>query len=382
MSTRPGRASEDDPAHSTIEVIAEARRPLLIERHRQLVGEMEASLADSLVTGQADNPRLKAMLKELEADSERARIQRTLRILSEDQHYREATVRDALIDELCLLREQGSIEIAMLQMHVIGVYREILGKLTAAQGEAPSLGDIREVPVTMIARILNPREQRFGTPELSDCLIYTPAFGQRALRMVNRLRKTTVGDRHWHESAGDPTLDAEAEERLSALPEPEREKARQAVVRDRIRSRFYRDIFLKFLSPDELDPHEVESHPTVLRWLEAIEETPHLYPFMQGQTQQQKIFRLAQLQQKIIQMHEVYARIAAASEHPTYREQFSGKNSRERLAAMVKDHYPPLPLSLELTIAAMLCPLRVFVAWVQDKVAAHDFVLPPDPRGK
>jgi hypothetical protein len=55
-------------------------------------------------------------------------------------------------------------------------------------------------------------------------------------------------------------------------------------------------------------------------------------------------------------------------------------NTRQRLAVLSKDHYPPLALNSELALAAMLCPFRTFVSWVQNRVAEHDFVLPPDPK--
>ena len=151
-------------------------------------------------------------------------------------------------------------------------------------------------------------------------------------------------------------------------------------MRDRIRSQFFKDVFLGYMAADEFDPKDGEAHPTVLHWLEAIEQTPHLFPFMQGQATGQKQFRLAQLMQKLIQVHEMYARATLAAEHPSYRAAFAGLTTRERLKVMAKDRYPPLVLSPELTLAALLCPFSGLVAWVQDKVAAADFVLPPDAR--
>ena len=373
-------SSEEDPSFSTLEFIAEARRPLLIERHRQLVEEMESSLAEAFITGEADNPRLKAMLAELDSDSETARVGRTVRTIAEDPHYRDGALRRALIEELCLLREQGGIEIATLQMHVIGVYRAVRARLVAAQGEPPALADLRELPVPMLGRLLNPIAEGFGSSRLGDALAYTPAFAERALRAIRRLRLADGADRTRADAAGEPRLSREQEEPLAALPEAERQQARQLLVRDRIRSRFYREVFLVYLSESELDPREIEAHPTVLHWLESIEATAHLYRFMQGQTTQQKAFRLGQLLQKVVQLHEMYARVALASQHPSYRESFVGLNTRDRLALMAKDHYPPLALSSELTLAALLCPFAEFVRWVQEKVQKQDFVLPPDPK--
>ena len=47
---------------------------------------------------------------------------------------------------------------------------------------------------------------------------------------------------------------------------------------------------------------------------------------------------------------------------------------------LAKDHYPVLPFSPELTLAALLCPFASFVTWVQKRVAEKDFVIPPDPK--
>jgi hypothetical protein len=379
MSAKSGPIDDHDDAYSTMDFIAEARRPLLVERHRKLVEEMESSLSDSLITGDTDHPRLKAMLLELEADSEKTRIAKTMRHLAEDPHFKDSTLRAALVEQLCLLREDGNVEIAALQLHVIGVYREVRREVAARQGEAPTLSDLRELPASVLGRLLNPIVPVFGTPSLSDGLIYTPSFADRSMRTIRRMRRAEEADTSWADVAGDPPLPREAEEPLSVLPEAERKAARTLLVRDRIRSAFYREVFLRYLSRDEFDLSG-DNHPTVLHWLQAIEATAHLYPFMQGQTTGQKAFRISHLIQKILQLHEIYARVALASQHPSYRETFAGKNTRDRLALMVKDHYPPLALSPELTLSALLCPFPGFVAWVQDKVDQKDFVLPPDAK--
>ena len=147
MSTKPEAApgGDDEQQFSTMEFIAEARRPLLIERHKKLIDEMEASLSDQLVTGEADNPRLKSMLEQLELDSEKARIGEIVSTIATDAHYKDATLRGAVVDELCLLREQKGIEVATLQLHVIGVYRRVRQMVAPRQGEPPSLADLREL---------------------------------------------------------------------------------------------------------------------------------------------------------------------------------------------------------------------------------------------
>lgn len=365
---------------SADDIIAEARRPILVDRHRTVMEEMEVGLSDALVTGESDHPRLKAMLAQLEAESERARTAATLRQIATDGHYRTATLRKALVEELCLLRERKGVEVAALQLHVIGVYREVRRLLAARQGEPPGLGDLRELPAPLIGRLLTPVAPQFGSPTLGECTVCTPGWADRCLRVARRIRKAENADLAWAEAAGDPALPREQEEPLEGLPEGERKTARLALVRERIRSQFYRDVFLEYFDPDQFEPKDAEAHATVLAWLEAVESTAHLYPFMQGQTSGQKAWRLGRLLEKVVQLHEVYARVALASQHPTYREAFQGRTTRERLAALARDHFPPLPLSNDLTLAALLCPFSVFVAWVQEKAAARDFVLPPDAK--
>lgn len=375
---RDRRESDDDLG--TIDLIAEARRPILIERHRRVIEEMESGIGDAFISGASDNQRLKAMLKELEQPAAQKRISGIIAALAESLHYRARNVRQALIEEMCLLREDAQVEVAALQLHAIGVYRELRRLLAVRQGEAPGIGDLRELPCTAVARLTAAEVHGFGSPRLADAAVWTPAFGERCLRTVKRLRRAEGADAQWDDASGPPPLPRELEEPIAALPEAERSAARAALVRDRIRSAFFRDVFLGYLAVDQFDPKDGEAHPTVLHWLEAIEATPHLFPFMQGQTGPQKLFRLSQLMLKIVQMHEIYARTAQAAEHPAYRSGFSVLKTRERLKVLAKDRYPPLAPTPELTLAALLCPFPQFVAWVQSRVADQDFVLPPDPR--
>lgn len=371
---------ETDDDLPTVDLIAEARRPLLIERHRVIIEEMEAGIGDAFISGASDNPRLVAMLTELETPIAQRRLNSTISALAEDLHYRSHTVRLGLVEEMCLLREQQQVEIAALQLHAIGVYRALRRMLVERQGEAPLIADLRELPATAVGRLTASDRPSFGTPRMADAAVYTPAFGERCLRTIRRIRSADGADAIWDDANGPPTLPRELEEPINALPESERAAARIALSRDRIRSQFYRDVFLGYMGIDEFDTKEAEQHPTILHWLEAIEATPHMFSFMQGQTTGQKLFRLSHLLQKLLQLHEMYARVAMASQHPTYRDAFQGLSSRERLKALAKDRYPPLVLSPELTLATLISPFAGLVTWVQGRVGANDFVLPPDPR--
>lgn len=384
MTALPDKISlpddHDDDGMTTLDIIAEARRPILIERHRRVIEEMENSLSDAIILGDTDNPRLLAFITELSVDSEQQRVARTLRVLADDAHYKDRSLRTALIEQLCLFREDGNIEVATLQMHLIGVYRAVRKEVAGRQGDAPSLSDLREMPTAMVGRFLNPHPPSFGSPSLPESLVYTPACAERSLRTIRRLRRPEGADNHWDDIAGEPSIPREMEEPIRALPETERRVARKLLVRNRIRHQFYHELFLVYFNRDEFDITEAANHPTILHWLEAVETTAHLYPFMQGQTTEQKWFRLARLVEKIIQMHEMYARIAMASQHPSYRASFEGKSIRDRLTIMTREHVPPLPLTSELILGALLCPFTEFVTWVQGKVQQRDFIIPPDPK--
>lgn len=370
----------DDPLLSTQEIIAGARRPVLIERHREVVEEMESSITDNLVTGTSDNPRLKRMLEELEADSEQQRILGTLQTMSDDESYSRCILREALIQQCCLLREERGIEVAALQLHIIGVYRKLRSLMSAQHGLIPDLEDLRTLEAVRLGRLLNPQPIEFGSPLISDHLVITKRQADHELRRLKAMSRGDGGDETWKEADGAPALPREIEEPLRELPPAEREIARDKLIADRIRSRFFKHVFLGYFDRDELSPEEIAAHQTILHWLHAMVETPHLYPFMQGQTDGQKTWRLSRLLRKIVQINELYQRVALATDHPTYREQFKDLKTRDKLQVMMKDHFPPIRVDDEFLVKTMVCPFEVFARWVQDRVEAKDFVLPPDPK--
>ncbi len=369
-----------DPLLSTAEIIEETRRPLLIERHRDLIEEMESSLSDALITGTADNPRLATILKELEADSEQQRLQQTLSALADDDHFQDLDLQQAAIEHLCLLRERMGIEVATLQIHLIGLYRRIRDLIAAQHSLVPSLDDLRRLPARRIARLLNPIVALFGSQHLGDAMVICPPQQERAIATIRRISKAIGGDHDWDDAVDPITLERSDEEPFLELPEGQRAAARQRLIADRIRSRFYRQVFLAYFDRDSLADEEIAAHKTILHWLESIEETPHLYPFMQGQTQSQKIWRLANLLRKVLQLNEIYQRVAIAADHPSYREPFVGLDTRERLRILAKDRYPALPMTSDFAMATMLCPFDIFARWVQDRLEEQDFVLPPEPK--
>lgn len=370
----------DDPA-TTQEFILEARRPILVQRHRAIIAEMEAGLGDALVSGTSDNPRARTLLADLDQPAMQDRVRMALIALVGDGHYLDVRLRDALVEELCLWRARAGADVAVaeLQLHAIGIYRLVRQALLDRQGEpAPALDELRALPVAGLDQLLAPLAPTFAQPVLH--LVRTPAYGDRCLKTVKRLVRATPMDEGWDDADGGPVLTPEEQEPLDHVPAAERGAARALLIQDRIRSRFYRQVFTQYLGGDEFDPREAQAHRHVLAWLQAIDETPHLYPFLQGQTTRQKTFRIAQLTQKIVQIHEVYARLAHAGANPALRAQLEGRPVRERLTLINRAHYPPLPNTPDLTLAALLCPFPAFVAWVQRQVAEREFVIPPDAR--
>ena len=319
------------------------------------------------------------MLAELETESERDRVETSLRRLADDEHYQEVALREALLDELSLYRDERGIEIAALQQHAIGIYRRVRALLSARQGgEAPTLSELRSLPTSFLGRLLEPARCWFGLPGPGE-----PITPQHAVRVHERVRVLCDQgglDPHWEDAEGAPALTAADEQRLSEVSGTERHRARSLLERDRIRSRFFRQVFVHWFARDQFDPEQAVLHPTVLAWLQDMSATPHMYLFLQGQRSGQKAFRIARLTTKLVQMHELYARVARASEDPRYRERFRGLATRERVSILAKDHYPLLPVDDRLVANAMLAPLGEVALWLQERLAADDLVLPPDPK--
>jgi hypothetical protein len=101
---------------------------------------------------------------------------------------------------------------------------------------------------------------------------------------------------------------------------------------------------------------------------------------MQGQTPGQKAWRLARLADKLLQMHEIYARVAHYRGQGAWAGQLAGLDTRASLALLSRERAPAMPMGPELMVAVMLLPFAGLAGWVQARVADKDFVLPPDPK--
>jgi hypothetical protein len=346
----------------TDEIIEDARRPVLIERHRGMVESLEQELDDANVdpaTADADALGL---------------LQRIAHAHAGD----DTPLRDLLVQELCVSLEHEGWDVAVLRRLIQGVYGHASCLLKARSNSTFNLFDIRSLPGSHGERLFLDQGIVFGQPEMHQLLPVPTSQFERRYRIVRRLTKGRGGDDNWAEAAGEPRLSRNTEAPLLELPEEERRAARAELIAHTIRSYFYRNVFRKYFDRDTLDPHEIGSHATILDWLLSIEETPHLFSFMAGQTQTQKMFRLSRLLRKIIAVNELYQRVYLGSMHPTYRDRLEGLGTRERLTILAKDRYPALQVDDSFMVMTVSCPFPIFVAWVQDKVVNSDLVLPPD----
>ncbi|TVR41786.1 MAG: hypothetical protein EA402_12655 [Planctomycetota bacterium] len=355
--------NDSDPMHSTAEVIEAARRPLLVARHKVVVGAALEQIGDPL-------------LDEMDPDQQEAAD--LVSVIAEDDNLHSASLAEGMLERACMARENGEIADHDLLTTLAGAYARIRQLLANQQGRQIPFGDLQTLSCGKLHRLLNPLEVLFASASLKDRLVFTQSQSDRCRQSLRLIIKASGADECWRDAAGDPMLPRELEEPIESLPEEQRRRARLHLVRDRIRHRFFKKVFLVYFDRDTLDPEEVAAHPAIVDWLEAIADTPHLFPFMQGQTQEQKIYRLRQLWRKILQLNELYQRVEQASSHPTYRERFADLGTRERLSILAADRYPALKVDNDFSVYTALCPFRSFASWIQDKVTSKDFVLPPE----
>ena len=158
----------------TQELLESAKRPFIIAKHKELIGDMEAGIGATMVSGDTSHPRLQAMLVELEAESEQQRIRGTIDQLIADEHYGDTPLSQALVEEMCLLRDKSGIEVAALQLHCLGVYRWVRKHIQDSQGYETDLEEIRELAVSRLGRLYDPKPVVFGSLGMGDALVLTP----------------------------------------------------------------------------------------------------------------------------------------------------------------------------------------------------------------
>ena len=380
--TRPeARYSSDVNDLISRAYIIEARRPIVIARHRNLLVEMDNGISNQFIDGSATNPRLLTMLAELDTPAMQIQIKDATGILTHGEFFRQQSLGQALIDHLCLIREQP-IEVAALQTIAIGVYRLVRQAVERHQGVAPTLAEIRQIPMDRLASLISVRPTAFGHHDFPRW--YTEEFRQNTLNEIRWLRQApdVHMDTLWTDTTTGLALTRNDEAKVAHLPEEERQATLATLTQSRIRNKFYRQVFLDYLGPDEITLLDAAHYRHILAWLQDLARTPHLYPFLQGQTDAQKAFRISQLTTKIIQLFTIYAWVSHARANLALGPQLKDLDTRGCLIAIKRIGYPPLPADADTAFAALLCPFATFVQFLQERTAAQDFILPPDTRGR
>lgn len=342
----------------------------------EMVAEIEAALTDGFVTGEIDHPRLQMMLKELEAESEQQRIRHSINAIFRNDLASKPSFQEALVSHLCDLRRNHGVEMATLQVHSLGVYRQLRSRSIEQLAFAPGLQDLRGAAPATLSKLMQPL--RYGCHDMTELVPLFEIQNRRANRLLRLVRRQSPPKADWIEPGEHVVLDRRTEERVSQLPPEQRTEEHNRLARRMLANRFYQSVFFKYLHPDQLDPNEIASHDTVADWLEAIGETPHLFSFMQGFSSDGKQFRRLMLANKMVQLCEITVRIDRCRHQNPAEWKGIGFRPGMRMAAEKK--IPALELTPQLTAAALMVPFAEFVRWVHERIGYEDLALPADPR--
>ena len=352
---------------STAHMIEVARRPLIVARHKESVEQALQQIGDPLLDQLDDLPNQSVEL---------------IATIATDTSLRDTELEEGLIEHTCLSCENGDLSADDLIQVLGGCYRHVQNQLKPFQGDkACPLEDLTSLRCGNLLKISQaPAVGSFGTTSHISSTIFTKRQGERCRKSLRLISMAQDANQLWQEASGEPSLSRDEEEPLESLPEQDRKRARARLIQKRIRNSFFKKVFLLYFDRDTLDPAEIFAHPTILDWLNAIADTPHLFPFMQGQTQSQKLFRLRELWRKVLQLNELYQRVDQAKQRSDYRETLAEKTTQECMQRLAKDRFPAVKVDNDFSIATALSPFAEFAQWIQQKVMDKDFVLPPDPK--
>ncbi|TVR16086.1 MAG: hypothetical protein EA401_01930 [Planctomycetota bacterium] len=360
----PDHNPAGDTHNSTAHVIEAARRPLIVARHQDTVNTAFARIdAEQALATDTDNTVARELFS----------------CVIDDDSLHRSPLREALIEHCCLGLDNGDIAAVDLPL----LLATCLHLAHDALSQYPGMGDItldelNECSCEMLHLAQTHKDPPpFHHPDLKPYVLWTPAQEGLSLHALHCIASAEGGDRQWQEAAGEPSLGREQEEPLEDLPEAKRRIVRQQLVRERIRQLFAKKVFINYLDRDSLDPNEIAAYPRIIDWLGAIGETPHLFSFMQGQTQAQKIFRLQQLWHILLQLRELALRLHTAAQHPSYRDTFVDLHPAQQLEILVQDRYPAATIDRAFCLTVAHYPFAAFVEWVQNRVADETFLLPP-----
>ena len=354
--------------HSTAEVIEVARRPLVVARHIQSVQTALHQIGD---------PLLAEITPPTEEDLG------LFRHISEDTTLSSVPFHEGLIEHACLQIEDGKLPTESLVPIIAATYRHLQDRLKEHQGgHESSLEDLKTLTCGDLIKLQNePNKLAFGTSDFFKSIVFTASQADGCQDNLRLISRADQADGSWQEAGGEPALSREEEEPLEVLPEERRKTAKIRLVQKRIRNRFYKKVFLVYFDRDTLDPAEVAAHNTILDWLNAIADTPHLFPFMQGQTQEQKRFRLRELWRKLSNSTNSTKELIAA-----------GKPRNTSIILQIKtpknasSNYPEMVTRLLRLIMHSPSPPRCALSNISSpgfrKIMDKDFILPPDPKSR
>jgi len=245
----PGPVSGD--ASSTDEIIENARRPVVVARHKDAVLALEKELNTRDLIAEPQEGEGIDMLKRIAAQG------------GNPDHL----LRDAVTEQLCIIRDRENATDSRIKAVLVDIYSHAKHLVEARHRQGLALFDLRTIAARDLPRLWQTEPIEFGKAGFHEQLIIPQTQFESRLRVVLRFNKGRNGDKTWHEASGEPRLSRQMEAPLLDLPEDERKKAREELVAHTIRSYFYRKVFRRYFDRDTLDPSEIEAHPTILDWL-------------------------------------------------------------------------------------------------------------------
>ena len=378
MTELEAEDSQDQSINSR-QFLAEARRQVALDEHGEVISEMENSIGDNLVSGSADNPRLKRVIEALDNDEAKSRLSDAIMAMATYPAFAEMPLQEALIEHSCVLRSHAGTEVAKLQIHIIGVYRRIRELMYHQQSLVPDLHDLRTLPTGRLERLLHPLPLTFGSPSSADALVVTDTQRERILELAWQFISPEGCDEHWADDSRDLIWTRDDEKDISHLDSDERKQAREELFQHRIRESFYDVVFNTYLGRDELCDDELDAHFTLLHWMQQMAETPHLYPFMQGQTASQKPSACLSYHVNSCSCMSSHQRIDRALQAEPYQSDgFADLTTDEQFQRLHTEDFPPLEIDDEFIVSAFLCPFATFARWSQTMNTEGRFLLPGD----
>jgi hypothetical protein len=288
-----------------------------------LLSEVEQAISLAMITGELPNERLRRTIESIDRGDYAGPLGR---IRADVAGRAGVPVATAFVQAMARLREAHAVDMAELQILVIGFYR-ITWQLLSRLDHTIDLDQIRALDAGQAARLCD--GFRFG--QQPDPFPVPAAMAERFRGRLRAMMRPADADQDWRELSGQvPRCRPIAVHDHLSGP-----------VANAIRNAFFHEVFREYLGPDNVDDRLRHEHRLVLDFLEDAERHPQLLPFLQGQEPSQVRFRLSQLTLALIAMHQIEAQ--------------SGSGRRQARA----------PLR-EAAIGCLYAPFPDLVRWVHD----------------